>query len=325
MVFNRLIFFITCLTFLPFFLYSQKKVSFALKDYSYRETAIYSKITEMIDNNNVLKKDLKYIDNIDTYLLKYNSRGSEIDGFLVKPKAEGKYPCIIFNRGGIGKKGDINMEDALFKLGIIAAHGYVVIASRYRDKSANNDTDEFGGKDVDDVLNLIPVLSELEYADTSRIGMFGMSRGGMMTYLALARTEKIKAAVTVSGMTDLIYQLRNDTSFENYYLRYIPGYCDNTKNRLLKKRSAVYWSDKICKTTPLLLIHCGEDTVVDMKQTMMLAERLKDTGHPFRLLLFEDGGHGGNGQINEMMFNVLAWFDLYLRQKKPVFDIFPDF
>jgi len=56
--------------------------------------------------------------------------------------------------------------------------------------------------DVNDVLNLIPLLASLPQADTSCIGMYGRSRGGLMTYLALTKTDRIRAAVIGGGMPD---------------------------------------------------------------------------------------------------------------------------
>ena len=89
----------------------------------------------------------------------------------------------------------------------ISSKGYVIIASQYRGNDGGEGQEEFGGKDVNDVLNLIPLLSQVPSADTWRIGMYGWSRGGLMTYIALAKTTKIKAAVVGSGVTDLIKAL----------------------------------------------------------------------------------------------------------------------
>jgi dipeptidyl aminopeptidase/acylaminoacyl peptidase len=51
-----------------------------------------------------------------------------------------------------------------------------------------------GGADGDDVLNLLPLLDRLPQADGKRLGMWGASRGGLLTYLALARTDRLNAA-----------------------------------------------------------------------------------------------------------------------------------
>ena len=68
----------------------------------------------------------------------------------------------------------------------LAEQGYVIIGSNYREK------DEFGGAEINDVLNLTETVKEIKKADSNCIGMFGWSRGGMMTYLALQKSDKIK-------------------------------------------------------------------------------------------------------------------------------------
>ena len=45
--------------------------------------------------------------------------------------------------------------------------------------------EEFGGKDVNDVLNLIKLAQSLPFVEPTKIVMLGFSRGGMMTYLAI--------------------------------------------------------------------------------------------------------------------------------------------
>jgi dienelactone hydrolase len=71
----------------------------------------------------------------------------------------------------------------------------VVVGSQYRGAAGSEGKDEFGGADLNDVMNLLPLLEALPNADPSRIGMAGFSRGALMTYLALTKTDRIKAAV----------------------------------------------------------------------------------------------------------------------------------
>ena len=57
---------------------------------------------------------------------------------------------------------------------------------------------------MDDIFAMIDLLPELEpAADTSRIGLDGWSRGGMMALLALRRSDRFRAAVLVGSMSDL--------------------------------------------------------------------------------------------------------------------------
>ena len=127
---------------------------------------------------------------IDVRSITYVSDGLKVKGYLVAPKEGGKLPCVIYNRGGNREFGAWTDRGAALQLGRIAAWGYLVIASQYRGNAGGEGVEEFGGRDVNDVLNLLTLLASQPRADTARVGMYGWSRGGMMTYLALARTER---------------------------------------------------------------------------------------------------------------------------------------
>jgi dipeptidyl aminopeptidase/acylaminoacyl peptidase len=143
--------------------------------------------------------------------LTYLSDGLKVKGFLAYPKdISEKYPCIIWNRGGVGEKGAIDSFMARGLFGQLASWGYVVFASQYRGNAGGEGKDEFGGDDVNDVLNLIPLANEFNFADTENWGIEGWSRGGMMTYLALTRSNHpdglkstFKCAIVTGGIANL--------------------------------------------------------------------------------------------------------------------------
>src|SRR5690606_29369850 len=146
--------------------------------------------------------------------------------------------------------------------------------------------EEFGGKDVHDVLNLLPLLNEIPKADTSRIGMEGTSRGGMMTYLAMKNTKRLKAAVVISGTADLFQNLSKRQQLEkNVFAELIPNY-QQEKDKALRARSAVYWADEMCKTTPLLIMHGSADWRVSPTEAISLVQKLYDAKHPVRFIFF---------------------------------------
>src|SRR5690606_24291252 len=126
--------------------------------------------------NGVTEKEFDFVASIDIYSVVNDCDGLMVAGFMVKPQAQGGYPCVIVNRGGNSDMGQLVVGTALVKLGLIAKHGYTVIASNYRGNSNSEGKEEFGGSDVRDVTNLIPALGQVEGADTSRIGMVGVSR-----------------------------------------------------------------------------------------------------------------------------------------------------
>ena len=143
-----------------------------------------------------------FIDSIEVQSITYLSDGLKVKGYVAIPSEDGPFPCLIVNRGGNREYGAISDPAAVGWLGAMADWGYVVIASQYRGVAGGEGVEEFGGADVDDVLNLIPVLESIPKADTSRIDMWGASRGGLMTYLALARTNRVRAAVIAAGMSN---------------------------------------------------------------------------------------------------------------------------
>src|SRR5262249_49317825 len=142
-----------------------------------------------------------------TSSITYSSDGLKVRAYLMAPREElfpkgTKLPCVIYNRGGHDTFNEPTDVDALLNLAPYANMGYIVVASMLRGSSGSDGHDEFGGKDVDDVLNLIPLLESIPRADAKRIGMVGKGRGGMQTMLALKRTERISAAIVNSGLFD---------------------------------------------------------------------------------------------------------------------------
>ena len=201
-------------------------------------------------------------------------------------------------------------------MGQMASWNYLVVASQYRGNDGGEGMEEFGGKDVDDVLNLVPVLEKLPNADTSRIGMEGASRGGMMTYLSLKRSCRFKAAVVVAGMADAFVNIRARPEMDkSVFAELAPGYAVN-KDSVLKERSAVYWADQLCKTTPILLMQGSSDWRVQPEESFELVLKLYEAKHPIRFILFEGADHSLNEWRIDEFLQTKNFFDYYLRDGK---------
>lgn len=135
------------------------------------------------------RNEFPYLDSIVISEITYLSDGLKVNGYLIEPRVTGNYSCIIYNRGGNREFGKLEIGTSVW-LGNLAKNGYVVIASQYRGNRGSQGREEFGGEDVNDILNLTEVLKEVESANTSKIGTYGWSRGIMMTYVALKRRIK---------------------------------------------------------------------------------------------------------------------------------------
>jgi dipeptidyl aminopeptidase/acylaminoacyl peptidase len=258
----------------------------------------------------------KIVDSTEMYGIEYWSDGLRVNGFYLQPKAPGKYPCVIYNRGGNRDFGMLTPARVNYLGGDLSRAGFVVIFSNYRGVDGGEGVEEFGGADVNDVLNLIPALAQLEKADTSKIGMYGWSRGGMMTYLALTKTNRIKAAAVGGAVSDCFENIKDRPEMEtNVMAELIPDYEEN-KEAELTKRSAVRWPEKFPKDVPLLIMHGNADWRVKVDQSLRLAIELDKERVPFRLIIFEGGNHGLNEYREEVDTQAIQWFQKYLRDGK---------
>jgi len=241
----------------------------------------------------------------------YLSDELKVKGFLLEPKKGGKYPCLIVNRGGNRDFSIWTKEEAFILLAEISSWGYVVVASQYRGCAGGEGKEEFGGKDINDVLALIPLLESRPSADPERLGILGISRGGMMTYLALSQSNRFRAAAVVGGVSDLVAWEKARPDMRKVFTDLIGGNSE-TKPDALKARSAFYWPDKLHKQTPILILHGTSDEKVAPNQALDMASALLRSSHPFRLVMLEGGDHNLSDFWPEWLSIVRSWFEKYL-------------
>jgi peptidoglycan/xylan/chitin deacetylase (PgdA/CDA1 family) len=265
-----------------------------------------SELWALISSNDSIKSDYKYANNLNYSEIVYQSDSFNVEGFLITPKSIGNYPVIIFNRGGNRDFNELTLKMLFFSTAVLANEGYIILASNYRTQ------DEYGGEELNDVLNLIQVADQLENADTSKIGMFGWSRGGMMTYLSLKGSNRIKTAVIENGASDLFSAIEMRPELERHVLsECIPNYWKN-KETELKKRSAIFWADSLNKKSSLLLL-CGNlDAQVDYQQSVNMAAKLDAINYTCELKVYETN-HGFHGKRKELNAELINWFNAHLK------------
>ncbi|MEM9101859.1 MAG: prolyl oligopeptidase family serine peptidase [Pseudomonadota bacterium] len=212
----------------------------------------------------------------DCHYISYPNDGLNIVGVMVKPKqAKGKLPLIIYNRGGNGAFG-ANKFSSLFNYAFpYTEQGFMVMASQYRGHSKKREGfDEFGGADVGDVIKLLDLAKQMPEVDKDNIFVYGVSRGGMMTYMTLKQRDDINAVATIAACTDLISELDFRPAMERVYKKRIPDY-QNKKLSSLKNRSVYYWADQLPKHTPILILHGSEDKRVSVQNAYKLTGKAR--------------------------------------------------
>ncbi|GAB2880733.1 prolyl oligopeptidase family serine peptidase [Pseudoduganella ginsengisoli] len=251
------------------------------------------------------------------YAFTYQVDGFNVPGYAVIPKstAQKKLPVLIYNRGGNSSLGQITLENVARIHMDWADQGFIIVASQYRGTKLpgvqTEGRDEYGGSDVADVMALLPIIDGIPEADANRIGMFGISRGSIMTYRMVARTRRIKAIAIWGGISDMVTELPRRPEMERAMVNYIPGFAAN-RDRLLKDRSVIYWMDKLDPALPILLLHGDADKNVAVENASVMAEKLKERNQPHKLVIYPGGDHGLTKYRSQAREEILGWFKQYL-------------
>lgn len=253
---------------------------------------------------------------VTLHAITYASAGLRIRGFLALPPAgQPTYPALIFNRGGSGPKGALIPETAMPIIGLYASWGYVAIASNYRGTGGSDGPDEWGAGDVDDAMNLIPLLDAMPYVDRDRIGIVGGSRGGMMTYMMLRRTQRLRAAATF-GAPSQIHAVEASAYIRRTMAKHLAS--DSNEQLEAERRSAVCWTSEMAPQTPLLILHGTGDRRVDPMHSLRLATELQQLHRPYKLIMYDNADHVLAGRRNESNNDIRWWVDHYVRDRGPL-------
>ncbi|GBD91088.1 prolyl oligopeptidase family protein [bacterium BMS3Abin04] len=254
------------------------------------------------------------VEKVTTEKISYKSDGLKVNGYIAYPKASSKkYPCIIWCRGGFGNAGALDDFNAQGILGQIASWGYVVLESQYRGNAGGEGTDEFGGADLNDVLNLIPLADEIENANTELWGIEGWSRGGMMTYLTLTKSAIFKAAIVTGGITNLNCNVDESTFIKRLFESSLGNSDSINFEEKCKTRSIINFADRLSKNTPLLILHGTADSRVPPHNSIDLSYRLLEYKLLFRLVMLENGDHFLKSHKKEVDVLRKFWFEKYLK------------
>ena len=212
--------------------------------------------------------------------------GREVYNQLFLPKGlkpGEKRPALIFVHGGPARQmllGYHYMHFYHWSYGLnqwLANQGYVVMSVNYRSgigygrsfRQAQN-TGRNGNAEYQDVLAGGKYLQSHPNVDPERVGIWGLSYGGVLTGQALARNSDIfKAGVDLAG----VHLWGSSVDPESVSFKSsVAGAIDGWKS-------------------PVLLVHGDDDRNVAFQQTTGLVQLLRPRNVEFELIVFPDDTH----------------------------------
>ncbi len=141
--------------------------------------------------------------------------------------------------------------------------------------------------------------------------VFGNSRGGMMTYLALKQGLPANAAAVTSGVTDLFGNAADHPELvTSIYEPLIPGF-DSRRAEVMEERSAVRWVDKI--DVPLLILHGAADAQISATRALEFAQQLQALGKTYELVIYANDGHGLPMNQWDRDRRIIEWFRKHIQ------------
>lgn len=225
-----------------------------------------------------------------SYRFTYQSDDAQVVGYIGIPKEciEQKKPCpvIVYNRGGNQDYGALQEQEIAY---MSYQFNSVVIGSQYRGTSGGTGKDQYGGKDVEDVVKLLDLCEQFSFVDMDNLCMMGASRGGMMSYMVARQDDRVKRLVIISGLTDL-FQSYEERSDMQELLTELIGKTPGEATEEYEKRSAICWADEI--KVPVLMFHSRNDEKVSFLQAEAMYQALKEAGTECSFVVYEDNIHG---------------------------------
>lgn len=248
------------------------------------------------------------------YVFSYLSDGYKVKGYIAVPVSVTQpIPVIYLLRGG----------NRLFGLPIPAQlstqEGYAVVVTTYRG-GVSEGKDEFGGNDVNDVVNLLYYMPQLEKElkiqfDKKHSYMVGVSRGGMQLFLALGRYPEIQKFIrkvaVISGLLNIEQAVKDRADFKAMLMENF-GLTDDEKGaHWLANRDPRRYVANFPKTMPIMIAQGTQDTRVCLKEGYDMLQALHDKELNVTYVEIEGGDHVliNAPDFNQVLFNWLEQED----------------
>jgi dipeptidyl-peptidase-4 len=219
--------------------------------------------------------------------------GHRLDAMLIVPPdfdPSSKYPVVVHVYSGPQAPTVRNSWRGTTYLWhqFLAQQGYVIWMCDNRSATYGGAEDawpihrDLGTQELADIEDGLKWLTQHDWIDSERIGIWGWSYGGYMTAFALTHSKMFKAGIAGAPVTD----------WANYDTIYTERYMGRPQeNQEGYQRSSVLKAAADLHGR-LLLIHGSMDDNVHLTNTLQLAYELQREGKEFELMIYPKSRHG---------------------------------
>jgi dipeptidyl aminopeptidase/acylaminoacyl peptidase len=271
---------------------------------------------------------LKEEDMTENHPIRFTTRdGLKIDGYLMIPQNSSPTkpaPLLVNPHGGpfeVRNDWSFNREGQL-----LASRGYAILQVNFRGSGGYGKKflmagfKQIGRKMLDDLEDAVKYVSKLQIIDTTRIGIYGGSYGGLAALGSLIKTPELyTCAVDNCGISN-IFTFYNSFPPQWKKLRqklYSEWYDPSNpiEAKIATEVSPALNTDKIKK--PILIVHGANDTRVKIEESDQMVSQLRNKGAEVPYLVKYNEGHGFSREANRMeLYKVmLGFFAKHLKQK----------
>ena len=228
-------------------------------------------------------------------VVKWKSKdGTEVEGVLTKPVGytSGKVPFLLNPHGG-PTGASLNNWNGTVQ--VLAANGFAVLQPNFRGSTgkglafsqANKNT--WGKGDYEDCMSGVDAMIATGIADPDRMGAFGWSYGGYMTFWIDTQTDRFKAISPGAGLTN-IYSMYSQTDIHRYLNWFYTDKAPWENQELYWDRSPMKYVGNV--KTPTMIMHGQVDTRVPIAQAQEFYQALVERKVPVDFVVYPRENHG---------------------------------
>jgi dipeptidyl aminopeptidase/acylaminoacyl peptidase len=247
--------------------------------------------------------------------------GAKVQSFLVRPadfNPARKYPVLMLIHGGPqGYWG--HAWSYRWNAQVFAAAGYIVVmpnprgSTGYGQKFIDEINNDWGGRAFDDLMAVADhMVTDVPYADGSRMTAAGGSYGGYMVDWILGHTQRFKALISHAGVYNLTSEF--GATEEMWFPLWEYGGTPWDRPEEYAKWSPNNFAREF--KTPTLVIHGEQDFRVPYNQGLELFTALQIQKVPSKLLIFPDEGHWVLKPQNTLLWyrTFIDWLDSWVKK-----------